>query len=291
MRFEEIEVNTEWENIYKEISTASCSLMVLGDVDTGKTIFSQYLIYKLLHDGKKVSFVDSDIGQSTISPPSTIGIKNFNSKPKNITEICYDRMYFVGDVTPTGHLLQLVTATALAFRKRYNRGYVVIDTTGLVTGSIGNELKIQKIKLIQPDVIIAIQHKQELEPILRNFRHNDKIKMIKMLPYNVRNKSRLERKQNRKQKFNSYFKNSRLVNLKLRNFGFLGRVHDLDELYEKNLNNSIIGLCNVDSEALGLGIVEKIDNKDELIIKTPLEDLSEIENLHFGSFHLNKLDS
>ena len=48
-------------------------IMLLGAADTGKTTFARHLMAAALVTGKRVAFVDADISESTVGPPTCVG--------------------------------------------------------------------------------------------------------------------------------------------------------------------------------------------------------------------------
>lgn len=291
MRFEKIVSTPYWEEVADKILVEGPSIiLVLGDIDTGKTIFCQYLGYKLLQAKREVCFIDGDIGQSTISPPATIGIKVLTSDIKDIENIVATNFYYVGSVSPQGHLLQLLTGVKLAVEKAYSNNYVLIDTTGLVKQSIGNELKIQKINLIKPHFLIAIQRNEELQPILKNFYDNFSINVMKLSPSKyVRVKTRVQRRINRQDKFKAYFKKSNLQELDLKTKGLFGEVHSWQGLKDSILNRRLIGLCDKEGQTVGLAIIERFDFRRKLLyILSPIDNVSGVKSIQFGSIFLDE---
>ncbi|GAG69828.1 unnamed protein product, partial [marine sediment metagenome] len=63
------------QELLEILSNKKGIIFLLGQTDTGKTTFAKELIKRYLEKNKKVAFIDSDVGQSTIGPPTTIGLK------------------------------------------------------------------------------------------------------------------------------------------------------------------------------------------------------------------------
>ncbi len=83
--------------------------------------------------------------------------------------------YFVGSTGPIRRFLPLVIGTASLAREA--RGaFVIIDTTGLVHES-GRILKNYKIEAVRPDLIVAVERRNELAPIRMANRHVPTIKI------------------------------------------------------------------------------------------------------------------
>ncbi|MFO7928964.1 MAG: Clp1/GlmU family protein [Candidatus Humimicrobiaceae bacterium] len=75
-----MEEYTDFEKLIYVLSKEKGINFLLGHIDTGKTTFSKEMIKAFLNKGEKVGFVDSDVGQSTAGPPTTIGAKLVKNK-------------------------------------------------------------------------------------------------------------------------------------------------------------------------------------------------------------------
>ncbi len=62
-------------------------------------------------------------------------------------------------------LPHVVAATALVERARRDADLVILDTTGVVAGVVGQTLKYHLMELCEPTVVIAMQRGEEMEPI------------------------------------------------------------------------------------------------------------------------------
>ena len=160
----------EHEEALERLLAAPGVVFLLGAIDTGKTTFGIELLRRARAEGVSAALVDADIGQSTVGPPTTVGLKltagSAEITPESVRTA--DGLSFVGSITPRGHLLSLVTATAkLAFRAReLGCRLVIVDTTGFLSGVNAQRLKFAKMELIRPDQLVAFSRGGELEPIL-----------------------------------------------------------------------------------------------------------------------------
>jgi len=145
-------------------------VMLVGDIDTGKTTFGIDLARRATQAGIPAAIVDADIVQSTVGPPTTVGMKLCAGAETLSRETLRpaDSLGFVGSLVPKGHLLPLVTTAAKLVRRAREAGcrLIVVDTTSLVSGIYGQTLKFFKMDLVQPDVIVAFERGGELEPVL-----------------------------------------------------------------------------------------------------------------------------
>lgn len=198
------QVNHDWERIARHIVQPEKIVLVIGGTDVGKSTFCRFLVDQGVAKGLKVGFVDADIGQSQIGPPTTIGLKLFFQTSISNT----DDLYFVGSTSPERHLLQCVAGTCLMVDAALEAGaeLVVIDTTGYVEGAAAVALKRHKIELIQPDYLICIRRSNELNPIVAGFVGINTIQIHHLSPHKgVTSKSSESRRRYRESRFEHYF--------------------------------------------------------------------------------------
>lgn len=142
-------------------------VMLLGGIDTGKTTLARRIIHAALEAGRRVAYVDADIGNTTVGPPACVGLKLLRSRADLDDLETADRLHFVGAIVPDRHVLQEVVATAVLTQEaRQWAEVVVVDTTGTVSGVTGETLKYHKMELCRPDRVVALQRGGEMEPIV-----------------------------------------------------------------------------------------------------------------------------
>jgi polynucleotide 5'-kinase involved in rRNA processing len=157
---------TVHQEIARELSQAS-SVMLIGAIDTGKTTMARRIIQSVLADGRTVGYVDADIGNSTAGPPTCVALRVIKS-PADLDRVYHpDALHFVGSISPERLVLQQVIATAaLVEQARQVSDAVIIDTTGVISGVVGESLKYHKMELCRPDAVVALQRGGELEPVV-----------------------------------------------------------------------------------------------------------------------------
>ena len=164
----EIKPSEEWIEIGEVFERKGGRLFVIGASDSGKTTFLLFMLNFLIKKGKRVGMLDLDIGQSSIGPPTTVGFGIANKEVKVLTEIEPKKLYFVGSVSPKGHLLQILIGAEKLIREveKHRVDHLLVDTTGLVDGPVAEILKEGKIEIINPDFIILFEEKEEREIFL-----------------------------------------------------------------------------------------------------------------------------
>lgn len=209
-----MEVNPLWDEEAEKIAADRGRVIVLGAIDTGKTTLVLYLVEKLIKKGLRVALIDGDLGQSLLGPPTTLGMTTLEkSSPLNLDNSVL-HLRFVGATSPSGHLLSTIIGLKKLVDKAERLGaeVIIIDTTGLISGAVGCELKRRKIELIEPHRIIALQRNNELEPILSplKFCHDFKVSRLPIAGA-VRCKSMDYRREYRCRKFRDYFKSAEII--------------------------------------------------------------------------------
>ncbi len=143
-------------------------VMILGAPDTGKTSLARQLMAYAMSADRVVAYVDADVGQTTVGPPSCVGLKWVRSQADIDDLHRADDLRFVGSTSPEGVVLQQVVATAALVDAARNRGadLVILDTTGAISGVIGQTLKYHKMELCGVDAVVALQRGSEMEPLV-----------------------------------------------------------------------------------------------------------------------------
>lgn len=285
-----IEVPDAWRTLSARIDAEGGLTLLLGTSDSGKTTLARWLLGALSAAGRRVAFVDGDIGQSTLGPPATAGLAlatptSTDPNPRPIS------LRFVGAVSPAEHMLPLAVALKRLAGKAHAMGaqILLVDTTGLVLGPVGCHLKFHKIELLAPQHLVAVQRDRELEPILRLFegRKGMAISRLSVSPH-VTPRSPQARRTYRAQRFFDYFQASSSLELSLHDVGIQGSwVQGGRELDRSELQGLLLGLADAENELLALGLLQDLDPATgRLLCLTPLADRATVRIVHFGSLRL-----
>jgi polynucleotide 5'-hydroxyl-kinase GRC3/NOL9 len=222
---------SEWKPIAENIFEHPGMVMLFGAIDTGKSSFAQYLVEQGVERGLKVALVDADMGQSTLGPPATIGMKIYSNnsaiRPSTSLRINDHQpaidLHFIGATAPVGHLVTTLVGVKKLVDKalQYKSDLVIVDTTGLVYGSAAIELKFRKVELLNPQYLIAFQRKDEIEHLLLPY-HKVGNRKVYRLPVSDKVISRKPetRRAYRKQKFAEYFAAAKLIEISINDIAF-----------------------------------------------------------------------
>lgn len=309
-----LHVPPEWDAAAAEIVERRLrTILVIGGSAVGKSSFCRYLMGVLLTRQAEVAFVDADIGQSNLGPPTAVTL-GYPTSPVDFSAVPPAAYYFVGSTGPMGRFLPLVIGTASLVREA--RGaFVIIDTTGLVHES-GRVLKNYKIEAVRPDVIVAIERRNELAPIRMANRH---VPILTIEPSRkAHGKDDYERIEMRRLSYARHFIGARLLELSLdslifqRTLLFAGKPIEIEgAVYAERSSEGILivgapvapppdskvlpsgfernllsGIADATGRCLGLGIIERIDFATSTVALTTAVERDKIRILQFGDLYV-----
>lgn len=247
-----------YESLIARVVEQGGMAMAIGGMDSGKTTFCKMVAAVGIRMGKSVAYLDTDVGQTTVGPPTAIGLRYVSSEadlePNALGRA--DALYFVGATSPQGHLLPLVVGAAkLAAQARESGAEVIlVDTGGLIGGTLGQILKFHKVEALRPDWVIGFQRGAELEPILGDVRRTQPAEVdVLAIPDDVRVTSVDERTANRQAKLKAIFEPP-VHRWKVKPSAFIPQVPPDVDL--ARLDGMLVGMEDGKGTCMGLGILE-----------------------------------
>ncbi|MFQ6068746.1 MAG: Clp1/GlmU family protein [Candidatus Bathyarchaeia archaeon] len=190
-------------------------VVVMGEVDSGKTSFCTYLANKALREKRRVAIIDADLGQSDIGPPSTIGFSRLTSPIGDLFVLKAENVYFIGTTTPSGALNKVIDRLVKMKDESLKKAvdFLVVNTDGWVLGEEAVQYKLRLVKRVAPGVVVGIQQQDELTPILTALKG---IKVISIeSPPAVKKRSREKRKILRELSYKKYLKGAKVQSFPL----------------------------------------------------------------------------
>jgi len=302
--------HTAWETVLLALAKRPGVTMFLGASDTGKTTCLRAAAAHLARAGLlPLAIVDADIGQSTIGPPTTVGltlVTKDNLPALLAGKLVCHAMRFIGALSPVGHLLQTIVATRMLVDKALRRGAtaVLVDTTGLVGQNVGFQLKLNKIELLEPRHIVALQREGELEGVLSILTDRPGLTVHRLaVSYQVRTRAPAERYRYRTSRFAAYFRSATRVQLGTRKLSILSPsagpsklageslppVISVGSFPSQSIVGRLVGLNNASDETLALGLLERITHHGQKMdVLTPLRNVSRVRVVRLTNIRLAK---
>lgn len=251
----------DWRRLSLQILNFKGKIMVLGGIDSGKNTLITFLSNQLFDLGFKIGVLDADVGQNELGPPTTLALGLVNRPLTSLDRLELLNCIFVGSTSPAYVYKRVFNGLnkLIAASSNFNFDYLFINTTGWISNG-GVKFKVEKIKLVKPDVIIGIQRENELEPIFNSI-GNEYVVFKVPASQMVRARDRSDRKMIRQMNYFKWFTNamnkrvliSELYGIEPNIFGG----YQLDDLKFKRI-----------SELLGVDIVSSLIINDKLIVFT-----------------------
>lgn len=137
-------------------------ILVLGEMDSGKTFFSTYVANRLVSARRLVGVLDVDLGQSDIGPPGTMGLALLRRSVLTLAGARADEIAFVGAHSPALHFLPSCAAFHALVRAGARADHLVVDTPGWVHGDGGRAWTRAQYDLLDPDIVVLLERGDEL---------------------------------------------------------------------------------------------------------------------------------
>ncbi len=160
---EEVDGNTipdEWLKTIQEIAELDQSiLMFMGTSDSGKTSLATLGANIIVGMKKRCIFVDLDIGQSSICPPTTIGYVYLKNPLPDISYVRAESIEAVGYTSPTHIMARHVKAVENLYnnlKEKYSVQNLVIDVDGWINSEGAIHHKKELMKIFNPTHLLII---------------------------------------------------------------------------------------------------------------------------------------
>lgn len=234
------------------------TVMLMGGVDTGKTSFGLTLAEAARSEGINVAYVDSDIGQSTVGPPSCVGLRfcrDLESVDRSSVADA-NELGFVGSFVPEDNLLALAAGTArlVAHAREAGCDMVVVDTCAFISGPDAEALKYHKLDLIRPSHVVGFQRGEELDPVLAIAGRFFSVEVTGLqVPGDQTGSSAEERLTERERRFARYFAEP-LSRWRVKPTVFMPTLAPEDDL--SRLDGLLVGLEDGQGRCHGIGLLE-----------------------------------
>ena len=251
----------EHEQLVDQAARHARTALFLGGLDSGKSTLARATAAFALRLGRTVAYLDADVAQKTVGPPATVGMKHIRV-PDDLTlerMAEADALGFVGSTSPQDHLVPLVGALQRLKDRARTEGadLLIVDTGGEVSGIRGQLVKYYKVDALHPDLVIALQRGEELEPILGVVDRFFGIESVRAPVHpGVQPTSVEERMAMREKAMARYFESAPLQRFRVRPTVFMPTLPPLFDL--QTLDRLLVGLSDGHGGFTGLGVLEHV---------------------------------
>ena len=152
------EVIRKWRELAENIIANHRLVVVVGEVDSGKSTFSTILLNTAVSKGLKAAFLDEDVGQSDIAWPGVVGLAYTDKPVYWIRDLKPESVEFVGSTSPVGNEVEVITAVVrLINEARRKADFTVVNTDGWVSGTRAIKFKTCLVRAIAPDAVVVMK--------------------------------------------------------------------------------------------------------------------------------------
>lgn len=212
-KMEHSTIPAEWDVLASQIAKEKkkgklYKILVLGEVDTGKTFFSTYISNRLLAKVGKVALLDTDTGQSDIGCPGFFGMLLLKKPEVFLADLEPNHQYMIGAHSSGLHFVPALSGLMhMLYKAEAEADALIIDTTGWVQFDGGRAIKKAKLDMVNPDKVVLMQRGTELEHLVK---HLPAEKVVR-LPVSKKASptSQMDRKELRELVSRRYFKGSK----------------------------------------------------------------------------------
>jgi len=251
------------------------TVLFLGGMDAGKSTIARATAAFALRLGRSVAYIDADVAQKTIGPPTTVGMKHIRSADDLTHEALSraDALGFVGSTSPQDDLVALIGALQRLRDRGRNEGaeLLIVDTGGEVSGIRGQLVKYYKVDVLEPDLVVGLQRGEELEPILGVVDRFFGIESVTAPVHpDVKPSSVEDRMAMREKAMGRYFESAPLQRFRVRPTVFMPTLPPMFDLL--TLDRLLVGLSDGHGGFTGLGVLEHVTDDGGLRLLSPVAE-------------------
>lgn len=262
----------EHEALVDQAARTKHTVLLVGGLDTGKSTLSRQLLETAAAAGRSAAYLDADVGQKSVGPPATISLKHVRS-PRDLEPESFsveDALAFVGSTTPEGHLLPVVTGLAQLHRRALESGaeFVVVDSSGLVSGVYGQILNYHKVEMLRPDLVVGLQRGEELLPLLGVIQRFFDTEVVPLGVHPGVVPSSVEQRAEKRERAMARYFGAELHRFRVKPTVFMPALPPLFDLTQ--LHRLLVGLSDGAGATTGLGYLEHSEDEGVLRLISPV---------------------
>jgi polynucleotide 5'-hydroxyl-kinase GRC3/NOL9 len=262
----------EHEALVEQAVRTKHTVLLIGGLDTGKSTLSRELLGAAVASGRPAAYLDADVAQKNVGPPATVSLKIVRGPEDLDPEVLAnaDALSFVGSTSPQGNLLPVVAGVAALHEqaKQLGADFVVVDSSGMVSGIHGQILKYHKVEMLRPDLVVGLQRGEELLPLLGVIQRFFATEVVPLgvhpavVPTTVD-----QRAENRERAMRRYF-SGELHRFRVKPTVFMPALPALFE--PANLHRMLVGLSDGAGAYTGIGYLEHAPEDGVLRLISPV---------------------
>ena len=260
-----------WRDAAEALRHSRGFIVILGDVDSGKSTLCTYLANTCIDQRVRTSMIDGDVGQADIGPPTTTSSSTVSKHIFSPQDLRPETSYFIGDTSPSSVPDKLIQSIARLKDELSTRSQItILNTDGWVREDEAVGHKLQLLNSLRPDLVLGLSLDNELDPILELQQYPTL--RLKASSY-ARTRTREERKKAREEGYRRFLQNPqhldlRLNTIRLRTFNAAKQQRiDQDSAHK----GTLAGLLDEEGILQSIGRIMRIGNGTVRITTTAQE--------------------
>lgn len=280
-----------WKEASTIVQQTRGTIVILGNVDSGKSTLSTLLANESISANLTVGIVDGDIGQADLGPPTTISGASVKNPIYDLQNVTTDASFFVGDTSPE-NVQGRVWAGLKAIRSRLSSADVVlVNTDGWLEGDNALNYKQGIFDRLQPNLVLAIDDEGDQHQALNRLIDSQKRTVIRLATSEfARQRTRDERKRAREMGYMRFLKGSNHQELRLNRVS-IRRFDSQQSLLELPSRDRLKGVLSglLDQDGMLIGVCRILDaDAYRIRIETGVRELESVRTLELGSVVLSE---
>lgn len=250
-------------------------IMILGNVDAGKSTFCTVLANLALKAGMKITVLDLDLGQSDIGPPGSIGLGRVRNHILTLSEVTPEVLYFVGYISPAPVTDKILEGVNRLLPKTES-DVLVVNTDGWILGEQAIIFKSRLINTFEPSFVVGIGRETDLRPILEmtgctSFQVDSPSLILK--------RTREQRKELRELAYRKYLKDGRVITIDTHRIQLVDSYERMIQHaeFDSSLINSLLGFIDDQGWLVGIGVLLRINRRNLEVLSPVINTFHRVE--------------
>ena len=251
-------IPTGWSEASEILQQSPGVVVIIGDVDSGKSSLCTFLTNESIKEGLKVAVIDADVGQADMGPPTTIGSSQAEEPILELQELNAQTSFFIGDTSPSSVPKKLVHSLVRLKEDLVGRNdIVIVNTDGWIGDTPAIRYKLRLLTEAKPNVVLGLARGRELDPIL-DMVTSTSVRLESSAFAKIR--TREDRKHAREAGYQRFLDGSKPLRMRLEDV----RVRMFDQPEQtlfaggRSFSGRIAGLLGTDNVLIAIGRVKKI---------------------------------
>jgi polynucleotide 5'-kinase involved in rRNA processing len=262
---DESSIPSRWTEAAQIVGQQRGTVVIVGDVDSGKSSLSTFIANKCVQNGLRVGVVDADVGQADIGPPTSISSARMSHPVSSLQELKQESAFFLGDTSPSSvpeKLIQFLVKLKQDLSEICD--LVLVNTDGWIGDSAALRFKEELVHETRPDLVLGLTRAEEIDPLL-NILSTASLRLSSSMYARIR--SREERKHAREIGYRRFLDGSRIMRIdqeetRLRLFD---RPYQSILRWDRRFKGFLAGLLDGSERLLGIGRIREMSEGFALV--------------------------